>query len=51
MEGAKAYARDIPGTETHLLEAGHFALEEEIPRIAELILDFLDQRVLNETPR
>lgn len=51
VEGAKAYARDIPGTETHFLEAGHFALEEETPRIAELILDFLGQRVFNETRR
>ena len=48
VEGAKAYARDMPATEIHLLEAGHFALEEEAPRIAELMLDFLDRRVFAE---
>ena len=48
VEGAKAYARDMPATEIHLLEAGRFALEEEAPRIAELMLDFLDRRVFAE---
>ncbi|KAA2235434.1 alpha/beta fold hydrolase [Salinarimonas soli] len=44
VEGAQAYARDMPATETHLLDTGHFALEEEAPRIANLMLDFLDRR-------
>lgn len=50
VEGAKAYARDIPGTETHILETGHFALEEEAPRIADLMLDFLERRVFDHVP-
>ena len=48
VDGAQAYARDMPDTEVHLLEAGHFALEEEAPRIAELMLDFLRRRVFAE---
>jgi pimeloyl-ACP methyl ester carboxylesterase len=48
VEGARAYVRDMPATELHLLEAGHFALEEEAPRIAGLMLDFLGRRVFAE---
>jgi pimeloyl-ACP methyl ester carboxylesterase len=51
LEGAKAYARDMPGTETHILDTGHFALEEEAPKIAELMLEFLGRRVFNEARR
>jgi pimeloyl-ACP methyl ester carboxylesterase len=51
VEGAKAYARDMPGTETHILDTGHFALEEEAPKIAELMLEFLGRRVFNEARR
>lgn len=39
--GAKAYLKDLPDAELHLLEAGHFALEEKTTEIAELILWFL----------
>lgn len=41
VEGAKAYQRDIPGAELHLLDTGHFALEEESEAIARHITDFL----------
>ncbi|AEY85506.1 alpha/beta hydrolase fold protein [Streptomyces hygroscopicus subsp. jinggangensis 5008] len=40
-EGARAYARDLPGAEIHLLDAGHFALESHGAEIAALIRDFL----------
>lgn len=40
--GAKAYLRDLPNAELHLLDAGHFAAEEKTREIAKLILDFLD---------
>ncbi|WUH98661.1 alpha/beta hydrolase [Spirillospora sp. NBC_00431] len=40
-EGAKAYARDLPDAEIHLLDAGHFALETHGTEIADLIRDFL----------
>jgi pimeloyl-ACP methyl ester carboxylesterase len=51
IEGAQAYARDMPGTETHILDTGHFALEEEAPKIAELMLEFLGRRVFNDASR
>ena len=40
-EAARAYAADLPQAELHLLDTGHFALEEEWPRIGGLMLDFL----------
>jgi pimeloyl-ACP methyl ester carboxylesterase len=33
---AEAYRRDVPDAEVHLLDAGHFALDEQPDRIAEL---------------
>ena len=39
--GAKAYLRDLPNAELHLLDAGHFAAEEKTREIAILILKFL----------
>lgn len=39
--GAKAYLRDLPNAELHLLDAGHFAAEEKTRDIALLILEFL----------
>lgn len=41
VEGAKAYQRDLPKAELHLLDTGHFALEEEGVFIAERIREFL----------
>ncbi|MFE3461074.1 alpha/beta fold hydrolase [Nocardiopsis aegyptia] len=41
--GARAYLRDLPDAELHLLETGHFALEEKLPEIAPLVSDFLDR--------
>lgn len=39
--GAKAYKRDLPDAEVHLLDAGHFALETHAVEIATLIRGFL----------
>jgi pimeloyl-ACP methyl ester carboxylesterase len=39
--GAKAFTRDIPDTEVHLLKAEHFALESQGPEIAAIIRGFL----------
>jgi pimeloyl-ACP methyl ester carboxylesterase len=51
IDGARAYARDMPDTETHILDTGHFALEEEASKIAELMLEFLGRRVFNDASR
>jgi pimeloyl-ACP methyl ester carboxylesterase len=40
VEGAKAYQRDIPRAELHLLDTGHFALEDSSEFIAERIRTF-----------
>lgn len=39
VEGAKAYQRDIPQAQLHLLDTGHFALEDSS--------DFIAQQILN----
>ena len=39
--GAGAFKRDLPDAEIHLLDAGHFALDEKNDEIASLILAFL----------
>lgn len=39
--GAAPYQRDLPRATVHLLDAGHFALESNGPRVAGLIRDFL----------
>jgi pimeloyl-ACP methyl ester carboxylesterase len=41
VEGAKAYQRDLPKAEFHLLDTGHFALEDSSDFIAERICKFL----------
>jgi len=40
-EGAHPYKRDLPNAELHLLDTGHFALEEDGDIIADLIRNFL----------
>ncbi len=42
VAGAELLKRDIPGAELHLLDTGHFALEEEVGRIASLMREFLN---------
>ncbi|MGB6743802.1 MAG: alpha/beta hydrolase [Terracidiphilus sp.] len=41
VEGAQAYLRDIPKAELHLLDTGHFALEDSCEFIAQQILKSL----------
>lgn len=43
VPGALAYARDVPDAEIHLLDAGHFALDEKADEVADLVLRFLDR--------
>jgi len=40
-DGARAYARDLPDAEIHLLDSGHFALETHLDAIAGYIRGFL----------
>lgn len=44
-EGAKAYLRDLPEAELHLLDTGHFALEDKGAEIASLMLTFLKRHL------
>jgi pimeloyl-ACP methyl ester carboxylesterase len=41
VDGAKAYKRDLPNAELHLIDTGHFALEDSSAFIAERIRKFL----------
>jgi pimeloyl-ACP methyl ester carboxylesterase len=41
--GAEAYKRDVKDLDFHLLDTGHFALEESVDEIADLMLKFLDK--------
>ncbi len=43
VEGAHPYKRDLKNLETHLLDTGHFALEEKGTEIANYILNFLNK--------
>lgn len=49
VEGAKAYLRDLPNAELHLLDAGHFAVEEKAVDVAKLIIAFLGDKNLKGT--
>jgi pimeloyl-ACP methyl ester carboxylesterase len=41
--GAEAYRRDIKDLDFHLLDTGHFALEDSVAEISDLMLTFLDK--------
>jgi pimeloyl-ACP methyl ester carboxylesterase len=43
VAGATAYASDVPKAEIHILEAGHFALDEATDQIASLVRNFLER--------
>ena len=43
--GALAYTNDVPHAEVHLLDTGHFALEEDGDVIADYILKFLHKNL------
>lgn len=43
--GAEPYRRDLPKAEYHLLDTGHFALEDQLHVMAPMIHDFLDRTV------
>jgi pimeloyl-ACP methyl ester carboxylesterase len=43
--GARAYLRALPDAELHLLDTGHFALEDIGEQIAALMREFLDHKL------
>ena len=47
-DGARAYLRDVPNAELHLLDTGHFALATHAEEIARLIDAFIPARVMQE---
>lgn len=44
-DGAHPYRRDLADVEFHLLDTGHFALEDKLDEMVPLIRDFLARRV------
>lgn len=47
-EGAVPYERDLKNLEFHLLDTGHFALEEDGDLIVHLMRDFLEKNVISK---
>jgi len=45
-DGARAYLRDLPHAELHLLDAGHFAAEERPVEVAQHLLSWLAREVV-----
>jgi len=43
VAGAEAYRKDVPSAEVHLLDAGHFALDERADEIIARVDDFLNR--------
>jgi len=44
-EGAHPYLRDLPEAEFHLIDTGHFALEDKLDEMAPLIRSFLERNI------
>ena len=44
-DGAHPYKRDLPDVEFHLIDTGHFALEDKADEMVPLIRDFLERNV------
>ena len=44
-DGAHPYKRDLPKVEFHLIDTGHFALEDKLDEMVPLIRDFLDRKI------
>jgi pimeloyl-ACP methyl ester carboxylesterase len=42
VAGAAAYAADLPKAQIHVLDAGHFAMDEDLEGVAKLTREFLD---------
>ncbi|GAB0117840.1 alpha/beta fold hydrolase [Acidisoma sp. 7E03] len=42
VPGAEGYKRDVPGAELHVIDAGHFGLDEKTEHIARLVRRFME---------
>ncbi len=45
LDGAMVYRKEVPDAEVHILDAGHFALDEKVDQIASLMNAFLARHV------
>jgi pimeloyl-ACP methyl ester carboxylesterase len=45
VPGAEAYKRDLPHAELHLIDAGHFALDEKVDQAAQITREFLQRNL------
>jgi pimeloyl-ACP methyl ester carboxylesterase len=50
VEGARAFLRDLPQAELHLLDTGHFALEDKADEMIPQIRDFFGRHVPGQSP-
>lgn len=50
VAGAQGYKKDVPGAELHILEAGHFALDEKPAEVIRLTESFLDRVYAKRAP-
>jgi pimeloyl-ACP methyl ester carboxylesterase len=48
IAGAAAYKEDVPDAEIHILDAGHFALDEKVDEISRLIRAFLENHQITD---
>jgi pimeloyl-ACP methyl ester carboxylesterase len=48
-EGARAYLRDLPEAELHMLDSGHFAVEDSLDEIAAHIKRFHAETIEGRT--
>ena len=45
VPGAQAYKRDVPSAELHVIDAGHFAMDEATDAVARITRDFLARQL------
>jgi pimeloyl-ACP methyl ester carboxylesterase len=44
VAGAEAYRKDVPTADVHILDAGHFALDEQAPEVIRVVEGFMRKR-------
>jgi pimeloyl-ACP methyl ester carboxylesterase len=45
VAGAEAYKKDVPSADVHILDAGHFALDEQAAEVVRLTDNFMQKRL------